>query len=220
MAVAVPVVEPRLVLAFAAVLDYPRAPVADAARACEELALVESEEAGALVASFRELAEHATLGELQEAYTIAFDLDSLSQAEPTCYPYVGHHLFEENHKRSAFILGLKKRFREHGFEERVELPDHLVVLLRFLAVCRDEELAAELVDDAILPALDRMVGSGFAPDELESGRDRYRAVVRGLALALAARRPAREPDEEAEAERKAWDRHGDSLGISRDWCGH
>jgi nitrate reductase delta subunit len=219
VAVAITAVDRDLVLAFASVLDYPRAAVGVEARACVEVARPVSEEAAGLVARFGAFAETATLGELQEAYTIAFDLDSLSEAEPTCYPYVGHHLFDENHKRSAFILGLRKRYREHGFEESGELPDHLVVLLRFLAVCPDEELGAELVDDAILPALETMLGPSD-PAEAPTPRNLYRGVVKALALALAAGRPAREADEEAEAAARAWERHGDSLGIDRERCSH
>lgn len=231
MAVAVPVVDRQVTLAFAALLSYPHEHPAGAARECEEAVRGESAEAAEIVAAFRDWAEAATLGELQEAYTRTFDLDTMSQAEPTCYPFVGHHLFEENHKRSAFILGLRKRYRAHGFEEEGELPDHIVVLLRFLAACPDEELAAELVDEGILPGIARMLGAGHVhgDDEVSRteravegtarGREAYRSLVRALGLALAARRPEPEPDEEAEAARREWERHGDSLGIDRD-CSH
>ncbi len=120
----------------------------------------DSEEAAALLRRFGGYAAVTSLGELQEAYTLAFDLDSLSESDPTCYPYVGHHLFEENHKRSAFILGLLERYREHGFaDDTGDLPDHLVIVLRFLARCDDDELVAETIDEALLPALARMLGT-------------------------------------------------------------
>ena len=117
MAVSTPVLNRELALAFAEVLSYPHTPVDDDVRTCEELARGDSEEAAALLGRFRAYAEATPLGELQEAYTLAFDLDSLSQSEPTCYPYVGHHLFEENHKRSALILGLRERYRDAGPRE-------------------------------------------------------------------------------------------------------
>jgi hypothetical protein len=56
--------------------------------------------------------------------------------------------------------------------------------------------------------------------ESPTPRTLYRGLVRALALALAAGRPAPELDEEAEAVAKAWDRHGDSLGIDRERCSH
>lgn len=213
-----PIVDPALTCAFADLLDYPSGPISEAAGACEELARAVSDEAGGLVGRLAAFAGTSSLGELQEAYTAAFDLDSMSQATPTCYPYVGHHLFDENHKRSAFILGLRKRYRLHGFDEPAELPDHLVVLLRFLTVCGDAELAAELVDDALIPGIARMLAS--VPDGLPDGRSAYCDTVRALGLVLAACRPERIVDERAELEAQHWQRPGDSLGIERDGCNH
>lgn len=216
MAVSTSVLNRELALAFADVLSYPHDPVDARVRACEELAGGESEEAAALLRDFRAFAEAAPLGELQEAYTLAFDLDSLSESEPTCYPYVGHHLFEENHKRSALILGLLERYRAHGFvAEPGELPDHLVTVLRFVATCDDDALVAETVDEALLPALARMIGT-VGNAQPVNGRQRYQQVVGALSLALQASRPAVVLDE-AEL---AWSRAGDSLGIERETCGH
>ena len=216
MATSTAVLDRALVLAFADVLSYPYSQIDGDIRACEELARGESEAAAALLGRFRAFAEATPLGELQEAYTLAFDLDSLSESEPTCYPYVGHHLFAENHKRSAFILGLLERYLAHGFDgDAGDLPDHLVVLLRFVAMCDDEELVAETVDEALLPALARMRGT-IGDAEPVNGRQRYQQVVSALALALGARRPAVVFDETE----MAWTRPGDSLGISRDTCGH
>lgn len=216
MAISTAVLNRELVLSFAEVLSYPFGPIAADVKACEELARGESEAAAALLGRFGAYVAAAPLGELQEAYTLAFDLDSLSESEPTCYPYVGHHLFDENHKRSVFILGLIERYRTHGFRgDAGDLPDHLVAILRFVAMCDDEELVAETVDEALLPALARMRGT-IGDAEPVNGRQRYQQVVSALALALEARRPGVVFDEIE----MAWSRPGDSLGISRDTCGH
>lgn len=216
MPTATAVLNQALALAFADVLSYPHGPIGADVRACEELARGESEQAADLLVRFGAFVEATPLGELQEAYTLAFDLDSLSESEPTCYPYVGHHLFEENHKRSALIVGLLERYREHGFDGAAgDLPDHLVVVLRFVATCDDDDLVAETVDEALLPALARMLGTVGSAEPV-NGRQRYQQVLAALDLALRARRPAVVYDE-AEM---AWTRPGDSLGISRDACGH
>ena len=216
MAISTAVLNRALVLAFADVLSYPHSPIGGDVRVCEDLARDESEEAAELLGRFGAFAEATPLGELQEAYTLAFDLDSLSESEPTCYPYVCHHLFEEIHKRSALILGLLERYRTHGFDGAAgDLPDHIVVILRFVATCDDDELVAETVDEALLPALARMIGT-VGNAEPVNGRQRYQQVLHALDLALRARRPA-VPFDEAEM---AWTRPGDSLGISRDTCGH
>lgn len=185
--------EPGLAQAFADALDYPRAPVGAAARTCERLAGEVSPEASELLAGFRSFAESRPLGELQEAYTRAFDLDTLSELEPTLYPYVGHHLFDENHKRSAFLVELSARYREHGFSPEGELPDHLVVILRFVAACDDEELVDELVREALVPALARMGAGAGAAAAGTSGRDRYHQALAALAVTLGAVEEASTP---------------------------
>jgi len=208
--------------AFAAVLTYPLLPPAGDVRAAAKATGEWSSEAEALLDAFAALAETTELGELQEAYTRTFDLDTLARAQPTCYPYVGHYLFEESHKRGAFIVELRHRFRAAGFEpDGGELADHLVVLLSFLAVCDDEELAGELLDDAILPALARisaLPGGPRAEGPLELATA-YRTVLAALELALRAARPHVVVDPlTLEAERE-WMRDRDSLGIDRAGCG-
>ncbi len=181
-----------LLRAFAEALAYPHGPLVAEVAACQEQTAEVSLEAAAMLEPFRAFVETATLGELQEAYTRAFDLDTMSDLEPTCYPYVGHVLFDDNHKRSAFLVGLNERYGEHGFSAGTELPDHLVVLLRFVASCEDAALAEELLDEAIMPALGRLVGKLDAEAVPETGRERYQLVLRALWLALGVRqRPAR-----------------------------
>lgn len=195
-------IAPDLARAFADVLDYPRSPVAEAARTCERLARRRSAAAAALLAGFRVFAEERPLGELQEAYTAAFDLDTLSELEPTLYPYVGHHLFDESHKRSAFLVGLAERYREHGFSAGTELPDHVVVLLRFVAACEDRALVGELVREAIAPAIARMTRDGDGSAGGASGRDCYRRVLWALRLVLEEQGGSPEPVRSTRAGRR------------------
>ena len=209
-----------LTSAFADVLSYPYESPAGDARRCAEIARSHSVDAAFLLETFAARAETVELGALQEAYTRAFDLDTMTRSEPTCYPYVGHYLFDESHKRGAFILELRKRFRAQGFEDSSDLSDHLVVLLRFLAVCMDETLADELVDDAILPAPARIGNLQDAGAERAGSlRDAYLEVLSALELSLGAGRPVRAETFDLETERE-WARDRDSLGIDRDWCGH
>lgn len=205
-------------------LAYPYEPPEAAALACAGDVREVNAEAARLLEEFASLVAETDHGMLQEHYTRTFDLDTMSRAEPTCYPYVGHYLFDESHKRGAFIVGLRKRFRAHGFADESDLADHLVVLLRFLAVCEDEELSDELVDDALLPALAKMAvaaGPDAAAAEKAAAtvRDAYLGVLHALELSLAADRPAVPDVMELETERE-WVRSGDSLGIDRTSCGH
>lgn len=180
---------PALAL-FAEALEYPGPEIAETVGRCEALVAEGQPEAAALLADFRAFTGLVPLGRLQEIYTSAFDLDTLSDLDATLYPYIGHHLFGESYKRSAFMTELNSRMRSFGYVVERELPDHLVVLLRFLAACPDEELAAEIVHDAMVPALVRMAGEDEAdeaqPLEAVSGREVYRRALKALRIVLEA----------------------------------
>lgn len=171
----------RLMGSFAALLDYPQPDPIPAARECEALSALflvtagtganadedEDQEAITRLKKFCAFVEETPLGELEEIYSSMFDLDA------TCHPYVGYHLLGESYKRSAFLVALKERYRDYGFEpSQVELPDHLAIMVRFLSVLSpssDGDLIGEIVHEALLPTLDRMTGraksSGYEEDE-------------------------------------------------------
>ena len=132
--------EQRIYHLFAELLDYPRAALAEAARECQSLVSLRNPDAAALLDEFRAFAETKSVERLQEVYSVTFDLDA------SCHPYVGYYLFGETYKRSVFLLGLKERFKPHGFTApENELPDPLGVVLRSLAVCGDSGLGRGIV---------------------------------------------------------------------------
>lgn len=192
-------IERRLLQRFADLLEYPRPGLVEVARECEGLAPLVAPspvsgeggagDAAALLQAFRTYSETAPLGRLEELYSSTFDLGA------TCHPYVGYHLLGESYKRSVFLLELKACYRAQGFEvPENELPDHLAVMLRFLAANDDSTLAAELVHEALLPAIDRMTGrvksEGYDEERasmpLESPKPDhpYRQVLEALQLVL------------------------------------
>jgi len=141
----------RLFQLFAQMLHYPQPGLASAVGECAVLVSPSNQEAGALLGEFQVFVEKTPYGKLEEVFSGAFDLDA------ACYPYVGYHLFGESYKRSVFMLGLKERYRASGFEiPGNELPDHLAVILGFLALCNDPAESEELVQEALLPTLARM----------------------------------------------------------------
>lgn len=181
--------EQHLYYLFAELLDYPRADLAEAARECQSLVSLRNAEATALLDEFRAFAEAKPVERMQEVYSVTFDLDA------SCHPYVGYYLFGETYKRSVFLLGLKERFKPHGFTApENELPDHLVVLLRFLAVCDDSGMVGDIVEEALLPALARMTAGGdetespaegeAQPDRRRSSRNPYQQMLQALQLVL------------------------------------
>jgi len=179
---------PALLNQFADLLDYPGPGLAERARACADLVtrlgLAAAPEASgnrapaALLSAFALEAERMRLGEQQEAYASTFDLGR-------AYPYVGYHLFGETYRRSLFLLQLKARYAACGVDPARELPDHLVPFLRYLARCKDEEEFRELVQYALLPALDKVLGAGQARDrEDRSALPLYLAVLQALYAVL------------------------------------
>ncbi|MBI2910306.1 MAG: molecular chaperone TorD family protein [Chloroflexi bacterium] len=180
-------IDPRLLLRFAEVLEYPGPDVIGAARECQALApdSAEGARAAAMLRDFLHYALETPPGRMEEIYTGTFDLAA------SCYPYVGYHLLGESYKRSVFMLRLKEIYEAHDFDVPGELPDHLSVMLRFLASCKDGDLVAELVCDALLPALERMVAEDQQEEDGSSDQPArggeagvYRQVLSALRLVL------------------------------------
>ena len=136
---------------FADILDYPDPGLARKAAECAALIGAAQPEAAALLESFHGFAEETSLGKLQEVYSGFFDLNSI------CHPYVGYQLFGENYKRSLLPIGLKKAYREEGFEASAsEMQDRLSIVLRYVAHSKGGEEIDELLNRGLLPALARM----------------------------------------------------------------
>ncbi len=92
-----------------------------------------------------------SLGELEEAYTQAFEL------RPESTPNLGYHLFGDDVRRSIFMAHLKQRMKAQGVEMGVELPDHWSLVLRLLARQESPEEIEALVEDCLLPAVARIL---------------------------------------------------------------
>lgn len=179
----------RILELFAELLEYPAPGVADLARECRGLVAPENPQAAALLAEFAAFVERTPHSTVEEIFTSTFDLNA------SCHPYVGYHMFGEAYKRSALMLELQDRFREHNFDPGVELPDHIAVLLRFMSLNPDAELTAEIARDALVPTLEPMTSppevaeveeGEEAPEVFDMGDD-WRRVLQALRLILQAR---------------------------------
>ncbi len=165
----------RLLQLFATLLDYPGPDLPNAADEC--LALLEGEAVFAL-GNFRQFVAGHPAARVEEIYTGVFELN------PVYYPYVGYHLFGETYKRSIFLLGLQERYAAHGFTFGTELADHLVVMLRFVAACEDATCANEIVQDALVPAVEKMIAQKAEEDSAIEGAAAYRQLLCALQRAL------------------------------------
>jgi nitrate reductase delta subunit len=185
--VAVAATRTELLSLLADLVSYPGPELPAQVAACRAVVGESSPGAADLLAAFADDLERTPPGRLEELYAIAFDLELPTGVEPSCYPYVGHHLLGESYRRSRFMVGLLERYREHGFEPPAdELPDHLRVMLLFLAHDPDSPAAEELVAEALLPALGRMTHDGDGPALAgEGGKQVYLRVVEAIRLVLA-----------------------------------
>jgi nitrate reductase delta subunit len=136
---------------MATLLTYPDASTPATAAACAALLRDLCPAAGTLLDDFLSFLGSHPASRLEEIYTATFDLS------PTCYPYVGYQLCGESQKRTLLLIKLQQLYREHGFAAGGELADHLATLLRFVAEVDDRQCQEDIVQDALLPALERML---------------------------------------------------------------
>ncbi len=133
---------------FARLLNYPDRDYRDVLHRTQRALADVCPAAAAEIEPLRALAATAEPAALEELFTAVFDL------QPCCCPYVGYQLCGESRERTLFLLRLREIYRQHLFDEEGELPDHLAVMLRFLAG-RDTG-HGEIARDALLPALEKM----------------------------------------------------------------
>ena len=181
--------ETRVLELFAELLEYPHRGLARTARECSAAVASDNPEAVALLKQFAAFVERVPFNTLEEVYTATFDLNA------SRHLYIGYHLFGEAYKRSVFMLELKNRYRAHGFNEGLELTDHLAIMLRFMAGCPEKSVVEEIALEAVIPSLDPMIVCDEAEPVVEGEEqppffdigDDYSRVLKALRLVLLAR---------------------------------
>ena len=109
------------------------------------------------LASYGEFVTASTLAEIQEEYVATFDFN------PSVAPWLGHHLFGDNQKKGAYLIALKGEYGRNGYTPLGnELPDHLPLILRFLAhlACRgDDGARRSFIESFVLPGVGKLADS-------------------------------------------------------------
>jgi nitrate reductase delta subunit len=162
---------------FAEILEYPTEELPGQVKRCWALLSHIDSEAADLLQEFQDFVDQTSLDRLMEIYSSTFDL------QVVCYPYVGYQLFGESYKRGAFLVGLKEHYRMYEFSSAEnELPDHLAVIMRFVAAVDDQELDQKLnhklVAVCVIPALEKM------EDSFSDGKNPYGKVISALLILL------------------------------------
>ncbi len=151
---------------FACLAEYPTPDLPDQVRECAAVLKTRRSRAAGPMARFRLFVEQIGLCRLEELYTATFDL------KPVCYPYIGYQLFGDTYKRGEFLALLNAHYRETGFVAQNELPDHLGMILRYLAHTSD----VDLINEGVVPTLERMI------DQLKDNP--YRDLMRAILVVL------------------------------------
>lgn len=106
------------------------------------------------LSSFADFTAASPLAALQEEYVATFDFN------PATAPYLGHHLFGDNQKKGGYMIMLKQEFSRYGYTPSGnELPDHLSVVLGFLAHLARQEgdgVRQPFIADCVLPGVERL----------------------------------------------------------------
>lgn len=140
----------HLIPGLAALLRYPEPSTPGVAGALADAAMDTGHPCQEHLEAFALVARTTTLKELQEAYAATFDLN------PECTLEIGYQLFGDTYKRGQFLAMMRFHLRENGVDPGVNLPDHLPALLD-LTMKLESQDATDLVDDCILPALEKLL---------------------------------------------------------------
>ena len=153
---------------FADMLDYPGSRLRQAAKNCA--IQLENSFPGITkpVQSFANFVNSQSLESIEELYTQTFDIT------PATSLYLGYHLFGETPKRSEFLIKLAEAYQAHSFSSGIELADHLGIMLRFLSVSEDPEFTLPLLEECILPTLEK------TEKELKKTNSEYVLVIEPL----------------------------------------
>jgi nitrate reductase delta subunit len=144
---------------LARMLDYPQGVEGIVADCDAVRAILQANDIESPLEPFGRFLEASALARLQEEYVATFDFN------PAVALYLGHHLFGDNRKKGAYLVRLKQEFGRRGFNPPGnELPDHLPLLLGFLAyLARNGEdgVRRSFVSECVLPGVERL-GAAFS----------------------------------------------------------
>lgn len=166
----------ELYASLARMLDYPQEKKSLLCALGTVQGHLAGEEVDCSLDRFGEFVTASTLAEIQEEYVATFDFN------PVVAPYLGHHLFGDNQKKGEYLIALKGGYGLHGYKPLGnELPDHLPLILLFLAHLTgqgNEGARRSFIDRFVLPGVGKLA-DGFAASRRDSP---WRPVVEAIRL--------------------------------------
>ena len=109
--------------------------------------------------------------ELQELFTVTFDLNAVCSLE------LGWHLFGENYDRGLLLVKMRRLLAQRGIDENGELPDHLSSALRLISRM-DGDAQRDFAVAIVLPAIGKML------DSFKDKKNPYEKVLQAIKTQL------------------------------------
>lgn len=144
---------------LAEVFDYPGKEFPQKAEAAFRYLSANFPEAAKEFEPFLLFARETNLEEQEEVFLRTFEVQGITTLD-LCYI-----LFGDDYKRGACLVNLNREHREVGNETRGELADHLPAVLRLIPKMKDQELAGQIVERIVLPALHGILVA-FGPEKI------------------------------------------------------
>lgn len=157
---------------FASALNYPEADLAQQLDDCISALVVEMPLAAECVRKFQQSYINLGTSRLQEIYAATFDM------RPECTLNLSYHLFGEDQRRGLFLAKLSELYQQAGIQTGKELPDHLCLLLSYLASEPGTAVKADLSADCLIPAISKIIHG------METTSNPYRELMTALVLVL------------------------------------
>ena len=161
-------IDQQLLQQFARLFCYPDAETEQQVTNCYELLAHQDPATAEQLRSFKVFVEESASARVEETFTATFEL------QPLCHPYVAWQLCGESQQRTLLLMKLNELYRQHDFPAGNDLPDHLSEILRFIGTCGDAQCHTELVVDAVIPTLNKMISN------LEKEDHPYRSLLTAL----------------------------------------
>ncbi len=151
---------------LAKLFQYPTAALTSDAETAQAWLDAGHPESAAMLRPFTSYLRSAALVEMEEIFTRSFEVQAITTLD------IGYVMFGDDYKRAELLVNLNREHQDAGNDCYSELPDHLPNVLRLIVKMKDRELAQELVERILGPAVARMKAE-FTPERLEKKNKLY-----------------------------------------------
>ncbi|MBL6663326.1 MAG: hypothetical protein ISP71_04395 [Flavobacteriales bacterium] len=145
-------------LTLAEIFKYPKKGYVENVKKCSAFLNRYYPEAGSSFKRFLSYVEGKDLFEIEEVFGFTFHIQAI------CYLDIGYVLFGEDYSRGEFLVNMKNEQLKLKHDCGEELADNLPHVLHLIAVSEDKTFVDELVQIALIPAVEKML------EEFETGR--------------------------------------------------